>query len=438
MIAFGGTIGAGIFVGSGSTIAQVGPAVALTYLVVGVLAVTAMRLLSLQAQQHPDSGAFATYVGEAFGHLGRFSIGWMYWWQLVGAASVECITAAKIAHDWLPGVPAWTWSLLFFATLTVINLTRVYVFGEFQFWLALIKVVLLIAIPILGLLAVLGILPGVSSPGLRNITENGGLLTHGSGWLLPGIMLTVFSFGGLEMAAIASAEADRPSRTARRSTRFVAYTVAAFYMFAMFMTVVLRPWNDPGVAASPFGAMMNAMHLPATATVIDIVVFTALLSVANSCVYSCSRVGYSLALRHDAPKSWSQLSRNQVPAAAVITTVAASFAMTLLSYIAPAVVFNAVLASTGTALIMTWIGIALSYLKLRPKPDIRLGPAAAGPTRQLSTAAWVVSVAMVVILVGMAFVPATQLQLIMAALPAMIILIVVLWRETSTSADPDW
>jgi len=438
MIAFGGAIGAGIFVGSGSTIAQVGPAVVVSYLVTGVLAAIAMRLLSVQSQHHPDSGAFATYVGEAFGHIGRFSVGWMYWWLLVCTSSVECIAAAKIAHTWLPGVPAWVWSVLFFGSLAALNLTRVRVFCEVQFWLVLIKVVMLIAIPTLALLAVFGVLPGVASPGMKNVIEHGGLVPLGSGSIFPGILLAAFSFVGIEMTAIASAEADRPRRVMRHSTRVVTYTTSAFYVLALFMAVVMRPWNDPAVAASPFGAMMNAMHIPATTTVINIVVFTAVLSVANSCIYAASRMGFALAERHDAPESWGQLSVNQVPKTAIIVTAVVGLLVALFNYVAPTVVFNALIDSTGLVLIMVWIAIALSYLKLRPMPDARLGPVAVAPPRRLSAAALIVSVAMLAMLVGMFFVPSTQLQLIITALPVMAIFIIVLWRETGESADPDW
>ncbi len=439
MIAFGGAIGAGIFVGSGSTIARIGPAVVISYLVVGALAATAMRLLSVQSQNNPDSGAFATHVGEAFGHIGRFAVGWMYWWLLVGTASVECIAMAKIAGRWLPGVPAWAWTVMFFTALVALNLARVRVFCEIQFWLVLIKVVMLIAIPVLAVLAVLGLVPGVDSPNLDNITDNGGLMPLGSGSIFPGILLAAFSFIGIEMTAIAAAEARRARRAIRRSTRFVTYTVSGFYVLALFMTVVMTPWNDPSVAASPFGAMMTALHIPATSTVIEIVVFTALFSVANSCVYAASRIGFSLSERRDAPKSWGRLSRFQVPAVAIISTSVFGLLVSLLNYVAPSVVFNALIDSTGVVLIMVWIAIALAYLKLRPQqPGLSLSRAELAPQRRLSVAAWIVSLAMLAMLVGMVFIPSTQLQLIMTVVPVLIIFLVVLWRETSESADPDW
>jgi GABA permease len=438
MIAFGGTIGAGIFVSSGGIISQTGPAVVLSYLVVGVLAVVVMRLLSALAQHDPDSGAFATYAGKAFGHVGRFSVGWMYWWLLVVTSSVECGAAASIAHTWLPSMPAWAWSLMFTGSLALINLGPVRVFGEFQFWLTLIKVVLAIGVPVLAVLAVLGVLPGVSSPGVSNIVNQGGIVPNGNGSVFAGILVAAFSFVGIEMAAIASGEADRPSRVVRKSIRVVAYTVLAVYVVAISMTVLLAPWNSAQVKESPFGTMMNVMRLPGTATIINVVVFTAVLSVLNSCIYSASRIGYSLALHRDAPASWGRLSPNRVPKTAILVTAGLGFAVTLVGYIAPANVFEILTDSSGAVGIMVWIAIALSYLKIKPAPDARLSVRLTTPPRRLSVAAWIAALALVGMMVGMVFLPSTQMQLLMTTLPVMVIFIVVLWRETNASADPDW
>lgn len=438
MIAFGGTIGAGIFVGSGQTIASIGPAVVVSYLVVGIVSVVVMRLLSVLTQREPNCGAFAIYAGRAFGHVGRFSVGWIYWWLLVVTAAVECGGAAAIAHTWLPAMPSWGWSLMFVASLTLVNLAPVRVFGEFQFWLAIFKVVLAVGVPALAILAVSGVLPGVHSPGFSNVINNGGLVPFGAGSVFSGMLVATFSFLGIEMAAIASGEADRPSRVVRKSIRITAYTVLAIYVVAMSMTVLLAPWNSPAVAASPFGSMMNAMHLPATATIINVVVFTALLSVLNSSVYAASRIGYSLALNHDAPRSWRTLSPNRVPKNAIIWTAVFGFAVSLANTLAPGNIGLVLVDSSGAVGIMVWIGIALSYLKIRPKPDQRLAQLPVTPPRRLSIAAWLSALALFGMLVGMVFEPSTQLQLLMTALPIMVIFIVVLWRETNASADPDW
>ncbi|HEX4705888.1 MAG TPA: amino acid permease, partial [Pseudonocardiaceae bacterium] len=182
----------------------------------------------------------------------------------------------------------------------------------------------------------------------------------------------------------------------------------------------------------------NVLRLPATQTVINIVVFTAVLSVLNSCVYSASRMWFSLARQRDAPRSWRNLSSGRVPRTAVIATATLGFAVTLVGYVAPGDVFLALVDSAGAVGIMMWIAIALSYLRIRPKPDARLTYAVAVAPRRLSVAAWIVILAMFGMLIGMIFTPDTQLDLLMTMLPVMVIFIVVLWRETNASADPDW
>jgi GABA permease len=438
MIAFGGTIGAGIFVGSGQTIAAIGPAVVVSYLVVGVVAVVVMRLLSALTERDPDCGAFAVYAGKAFGHIGRFSIGWIYWWLVVVTAAVESGGAGAIAHTWLPGMPQWGWSLMFMGTLTLINLGPVRLFGEFQFWLAIIKIVLAVGVPLLAVLAVAGVLPNVSSPGFSNVIDNGGLVPFGGGSVFTGMLVAAFSFIGIEMAAVASGEADRASRVVRKSIRITAYTVLGVYVVAMMMTVVLAPWNSASVAASPFGTMMTALHIPATRTIINIVVFTALLSVFNSSLYAASRIGYSLALHHDAPRSWRKLSSARIPRNVVLWTATLSLAVSLANTLAPGNVGLVLVNSSGAVGILVWMAIALSYLKIRPRPDERLASVPARSPKRLLVAAGLAAVALFGMLVGMVFVPSTQLQLLMTALPIIVIFIVVLWRETNASADPDW
>jgi GABA permease len=199
------------------------------------------------------------------------------------------------------------------------------------------------------------------------------------------------------------------------------------------MSVLLVPWNDPSVASSPFIAMMTALHIPAAADIINIVVLTAVLSVLNSCVYSASRIGFSLGGRRDAPKSWGRLTSSQVPRNAVIGAAVVGIIITILTYIAPSDISLGVLDSSGAAGIVAWIAIVVSYLKMRPKQTRAWQlPDRISPTRTLFGAG-VASVALILMLVGMVFLPSTQLELLMTLLTATVIFVIVLWRETSRS-----
>jgi GABA permease len=437
MIAFGGTIGAGIFVGTGDSIASTGPAIVLSYLVVGVLAAIVMRVLSIQTARNPDSGSFATHAGEAFGHAGRFSVGWMYWWLMVVTASVEASTAGAKAAGLIGLLPASAWAVIFIVVLTVVNLLPVRTFGEFQFWLVLAKVVLMVAVPLLAVLGVIGVLPNVSITKAASTINDTGLVPNGYGPVVATMLVAAFSFLGIEMTSIAAGETDRPRRVIPKAIKVVMYTVLGSYVLSLLMTVLLVPWNDPSVAASPFNAMMTALHIPAATDIINIVVLTAVLSVLNSCVYSASRIGFSLAGRRDAPKSWGKLSFSKVPRNAVISAAVVGGIVTIVTYIVPSDISLAVIDSSGAAGVLAWIAIVVSYLKMRPKQTSAWQlPDRVSQSRTLFGAG-VATVALVVMLVGMVFLPSTQLQLLMTLLTATVIFVIVLWRQTSRDSEQE-
>jgi GABA permease len=437
MIAFGGTIGAGIFVGTGDSIASTGPAIVLSYLVVGILAAIVMRVLSIQTARNPDSGSFATHAGEAFGHAGRFSVGWMYWWLMVVTASVESTTAGSKAAALIGLFPASVWAVIFIVLLTVVNMAPVRTFGEFQFWLVLAKVVLMIAVPVLAILGVIGVLPHVSITHAASAINQTGLVPNGYGPVVATMLVAAFSYVGIEMTSIAAGETDRPRRVIPKALRLVMYTVLGSYLVSLLMTILLVPWNDPSVAASPFNAMMTALHIPAATDIINVVVLTAVLSVLNSCVYAASRIGFSLAGRRDAPKSWGKLTSSRVPRNAIIGAAVVGVIITVITYIVPSDISLAVIDSSGAAGILAWIAIVASYLKMRPKQTSAWQlPDRISPKRTLFGAG-LATVALVLMLVGMVFLPSTQLQLLMTLLTATVIFVIVLWRQTSGSAEQE-
>lgn len=404
---------------------------------VGILAAIVMRVLSIQTARNPDSGSFATHAGEAFGHAGRFSVGWMYWWLMVVTASVESTTAGSKAAALIGLFPASVWAVIFIVLLTVVNLAPVRTFGEFQFWLVLAKVILMIAVPVLAVLGVIGVLPHVSITKAASAINETGLVPNGYGPVVATMLVAAFSFLGIEMTSIAAGETDRPRRVIPKALRLVMYTVLGSYLVSLLMTILLVPWNDPSVAASPFNAMMNALHIPAATDIINVVVLTAVLSVLNSCVYSASRIGFSLAGRRDAPKSWGKLTSRKVPRNAIIGAAVVGAIVTIVTYIVPSDISLAVIDSSGAAGILAWIAIVASYLKMRPKQTSAWQlPDRISPKRTLFGAA-VATVALVVMLVGMVFLPSTQLQLLMTLLTATVIFVIVLWRQTSGSAEQE-
>lgn len=207
MIAIGGVIGAGLFVGSGAGIAAAGPAILLSYALVGLMVVFVMRMLGEMAAARPSSGSFSAYADRALGRWAGFSIGWLYWFFWVVVLAVEATAGAKILEGWVPGVPQWAWALIVMVVLTATNLVSVSSYGEFEFWFAGIKVVAIAAFVVVGLLAVFGLLPGSDNPGsgLAHLTDSGGFFPHGPGAILTGVLMVVFSFMGSEIVTLAAA-----------------------------------------------------------------------------------------------------------------------------------------------------------------------------------------------------------------------------------------
>lgn len=218
MIAIGGVIGAGLFVGSGAGIAAAGPAILLSYALVGLMVVFVMRMLGEMAAARPSSGSFSAYADQALGRWAGFSIGWLYWFFWVVVLAVEATAGAKILEGWVPGVPQWAWALIVMVVLTATNLVSVGSYGEFEFWFAGIKVVAIGAFVVVGLLAVFGLLPGSDNPGsgLAHLTDTGGFFPKGPGAILTGVLMVVFSFMGSEIVTLAAASRRTRSAPSRR------------------------------------------------------------------------------------------------------------------------------------------------------------------------------------------------------------------------------
>src|SRR3954463_10109775 len=243
MIAIGGVIGAGLFVGSGSGIAAAGPAILLSYALVGVMVVFVMRMLGEMAAARPSSGSFSAYADRALGRWAGFSIGWLYWFFWVVVLAVEATAGAKILEGWIPAVPQWGWALIVMVVLTATNLVSVGSYGEFEFWFAGIKVVAIGAFIVIGLLAVFGVLPGVDADqaGLSNLTDHSGFLPNGPRAILTGVLLVVFSFMGSEIATLAAGESEDPQRAVTKSTNSIIWRIAVFYLGSLFVVVPLIP-----------------------------------------------------------------------------------------------------------------------------------------------------------------------------------------------------
>ncbi|MFH7599942.1 amino acid permease [Streptomyces racemochromogenes] len=365
MIALGGVIGAGLFVGSGAGIAAAGPSIVLAYAASGLLVMFVMRMLGEMSAADPASGSFSVHAERAIGPWAGFTAGWMFWTLLCVGVAIEAIGAAHIMTGWFPGTPSWLWVLVFMALFCGSNLGAVRNFGEFEFWFAALKIGAIALFLGLGVLAVFGLPPGTSSPGAANLAHNGGFLPGGVDGLLVGVLASVVAYGGLETVTIAAAESDDPVRGVAKAVRTTMWRIAIVYVGSMLVIVTLLPWNDPAVTGvGPYAATLDHLGVPAAGQVMNAVILVALLSAMNANIYGSSRMAHSLVSRGQGPEALGRVSGG-VPRRAVLASSGFGFVTVLLSYWYPDTLFAWLLNMVGGVILIVWGFIGVSQLVLR-------------------------------------------------------------------------
>ncbi|MBY8607603.1 MAG: amino acid permease [Burkholderia sp.] len=412
MIALGGVIGAGLFVGSGVVIQQTGPAAILSFLITGGLVVLVMRMLGEMACAMPAVGSFYEYARLAFGNwrgpgkMAGFLTGWMYWYFWVIVVALEAVAGAKLIQFWLPDTPAWIISLALLVVLTLTNLISVGSYGEFEFWFSSIKVGAIIVFLFLGGLYVLGLWPASmhTTAVLPTLLGHGGFMPLGIGPVMSGAVAATGFYFGAEIVTIAAAEAKEPAKAVAKATNSVITRVLVFYVGSVALVVALVPWNSAQMA-TPYVSALEVMGLPAAANVMNAIVLTAVLSALNSGLYAASRMLFALTRHGDAPAALAKVNKRGVPVRAILLGTVFGYASVVMSYVSPDTVFAFLVNSYGTVALFVYVLIAFSQLRLRK----RLDPVAASKLRVKMWAypylTWVAIIGMIGILVAMAFIP---------------------------------
>jgi GABA permease len=363
MIAIGGVIGAGLFVGSGVVMGDTGPGAFITYALSGVLIIMVMRMLAEMAVANPSTGSFADYSRDALGHWAGFSVGWLYWYFWVIVVGFEAIAGAKIVQYWVH-IPLWLCALVFMVLMTATNLFSVKSYGEFEFWFAGIKVAAIVVFIAIGACYVLGLWPSKSTD-FSNLTSHGGFFPMGIGVITVGIVTVIFSMVGPEIATIAAAESSDPEKAVSRAANSVIWRILIFYVLSVFLLVTIVPWNNEGLAASPFVAAFNQMGIPYADDIMNAVVLTAVLSCLNSGMYTASRMLFVLAARNEAPERLMRLTSRGVPANAILFSSIVGFLCVIAAAFSEKTIFAFLLNSSGAIILFVYILIAISQIVLR-------------------------------------------------------------------------
>lgn len=364
LIALGGAIGTGLFYGAAESIRLVGPGIVLSYLIGGGVIYLIMRMLGEMSTEEPVAGAFSDFAHRYWGGFAGFLSGWNYWLLYVLVSMAELTVVGLYMQFWFPALPGWLTALVIWAGVTAINLAHVRLFGEFEFWLALIKIVAIVGMIVLGLVLVIGSTSGAST-GLANFWRFGGFLPHGVHGLLLSLVVVMFSFGGTELVGITAGEADDPRRSIPRAINQVLWRILVFYIGAVGVLVLLYPWNQIGVAGSPFVLIFADLGIPAAPHILNLVVLTAAVSVYNSGMYSNGRMLFSLAEQGNAPRIFLRLSRKRVPWVGVAFSSVCTFAVVIVNFLVPHGAFMRVMAVATAAAAVTWMMIVLVHLRFR-------------------------------------------------------------------------
>ncbi|WDD92972.1 amino acid permease [Burkholderia sp. FERM BP-3421] len=387
MIAIGGAIGTGLFLGSGFAIGFAGPSVLISYGIGAVISLLLMGCLAEMTVAHPTPGSFGAYAEHYLSPLAGFLVRYAYWACIVLAVGTEVTAVALYMKYWFPAVPGWMWIVGFSSVLVLVNALSVDVFGSIEYWFSVIKITAIVAfIVIAGYVVfvnpslVASADGGASAAGFRHYVDAGGFFPHGVWGMWVAVIVSIFSYLSIEMIAVAAGEARDPERAVTRAFRSTAVRLVLFYLITLALMMAIVPWTVAGRDESPFVKVMAAIHMPGAAGVINFVVLVAALSAMNSQLYITTRMMFSLARANHAPRGLGEVNSRGVPLGALLLSTAGIAVATIVSVIYPNASFTIMMAISMFGAMFTWMMIFVTHYFFRrawarsgrPAPGFRM------------------------------------------------------------------
>ena len=364
LIALGGAIGTGLFLGISQSIKLAGPSVILGYAIAGFIAFLMMRQLGEMVVQEPVSGSFSHFAYKYWGSFAGFMSGWNYWVLNILVCMAELSAIGLYIQYWWPEIPTWASALVFFLLINGINLLHVKLFGEMEFWFSIVK--------ILAILAMIGfgsylLATGTAGPqaGISNLWALGGFFPFGVEGLVMAMAVIIFAFGGIELFGITAAEARDPDKTLPKAVNQIIYRILIFYIATLFVLFALFPWNQMAEGGSPFVMVFASLDSQGVATMLNFVILTAAVSVYNGTSYCSSRMLLGLAQQGNAPKFLKKINKNGIPTNAVLVSAFVTVLCVILNYIFPEKAFGLLMMLVFAAIVINWIVISWTHLKFR-------------------------------------------------------------------------
>ena len=374
MIAIGGAIGTGLFLGSGFAISLAGPAVLVSYLIGAVIALLLMGCLTEMTVAHPTSGSFGAYAEHYLGPLAGFLVRYAYWACIVLAVGTEVTAIALYMRYWFPAAPGWPWIVGFSALLVLVNARSVNIFGAIEYWFSAIKVTAIVLFILLAayiLLNVPGTLSAAGSaasaplPSFRNYTAHGGFLPRGAWGAWTAVIVAIFSYLSIEMIAVAAGEAEDPQIAVARAFRSTVLRLILFYLLTLALVLAIVPWTAAGVDESPFVKVMRALRVPAAAGIFNFVILVAALSAMNSQLYITTRMMFSLARAGHAPRRFGVLNARGVPVQALLLSSLGIALAAAVSVLAPKSAYILMVSISSFGAMFTWMMIFVTHYAFR-------------------------------------------------------------------------
>lgn len=401
MIAIGGAIGVGLFLGAGANIAKAGPSLVVMYALAGVIIFFIMRALGELLLYRPVSGSFAEYSREFLGPFFGYFTAWTYWLMWVVIAMAELTAAAIYINYWFPAIPQWITALTFLIMLFGANLISVKLFGEIEFWFSMVKVTAIIGMIVIGL----GVLTfGFSAAGdtasVANLWQFDGFFPKGIGSSLMTLQGVMFAYLAVELVGVTAGESKDPEKTLPKAINTLPWRIALFYVGALTVILCVVKWTEFGPDVSPFVKAFAVIGIPAGAGIVNFVVLTAALSSCNSGMYSTGRMLRTLADNGEAPRVFRRLSAARTPALGIAVSVAFMGIGVVLNYIVPEKAFGYVTSVATAAGIWTWLMILISHIRYRRGVEEGRLRASSFPAPGGSLCSWI-AIAFLLLVTGM-------------------------------------
>ncbi|EOB3405895.1 amino acid permease [Enterococcus hirae] len=366
LISIGGAIGTGLFLGAGKTIQLAGPSILLAYLITGCVCFFIMRALGELLLSNTNNHSFLDFVAEYLGKKVAYVTGWTYWFCWVAIAMADLTAIGMYVRYWVPGVPQWLPELIALILLLGLNMVAVSLFGELEFWFALIKVVSIIAFIIVGIYMILTHYKTSAGPAsITNLWSHGGFFPTGTKGFILSFQMVTFAFTGIELVGLVAGETKNPEKVLPEAINNIPIRIILFYLGSLFVIMSIYPWNSLDANNSPFVEVFSEIGITVAASLINLVVLSAAASACNSAIYSTGRMLRSLSQEGSAPKKFRQLTSHRVPGNALVFSTIVIFISVILNYVMPSEVFTLVSSIATTCFLFIWGILVYTHLKYR-------------------------------------------------------------------------